>query len=345
MTPSALSILEPHPSDGLSLLATARGVALNPAHARPPDVLALAVKPQALDAVAPEIAALAGERTLILSILAGKTIANLRARLPGARVFVRAMPNTPAAIGRGVTAAFASPEVTAEQRRWTERLLGAVGAFHWLDDEAAIDAVTAISGGGPAYARCMRAGSPAPRGLGDRRAHRARLLVGVHQHGPVDVAGGAPYRLDQRGLAAQEALLVGVEDRHERHLGKVQALPQEVHADEHVVLAEPQVADDLDPFQRVDLRVQVSVLNPISSRYCERSSLIFFVRVVTSTRSSRSTLTRTSFIRSSIWLCVWRTSTTGSTIPVGRTICSTITARVGALVFAGGRGDEHQLRA
>ncbi len=54
----------------------------------------------------------------------------LRARLPGARAFVRAMPNTPAAIGRGVTAAFASPEVTAEQRRWTERLLGAVGAFH-----------------------------------------------------------------------------------------------------------------------------------------------------------------------------------------------------------------------
>jgi pyrroline-5-carboxylate reductase len=61
------------------------------------------------------------------------------------------MPNTPAAIGRGVTAAFASAEVAPEQRRWTERLLRAVGAFHWVDDEAAIDAVTAISGGGPAY--------------------------------------------------------------------------------------------------------------------------------------------------------------------------------------------------
>ena len=97
------------------------------------------------------IAALAGEGTLVLSILAGKTIANLKARLPRARAVVRAMPNTPAAIGRGVTAAFASPEVAPEQRRWTERLLRAVGAFHWLDDEAAIDAVTAISGGGPAY--------------------------------------------------------------------------------------------------------------------------------------------------------------------------------------------------
>ncbi len=148
---SALSIVEPHPSDGLTQLATARGVALNSEQARPPDVLTLAVKPQALNAVAPQIAALAGQRTLVVSILAGKTIANLRARLPGARAVVRAMPNTPAAIGRGVTAAFASPEVTAEQRRWTERLLGAVGAFYWLDEEAAIDAVTAISGGGPAY--------------------------------------------------------------------------------------------------------------------------------------------------------------------------------------------------
>jgi pyrroline-5-carboxylate reductase len=148
---SALSVLEPHPSEGLAQLATARGVSLNPAHVAPPDVLVLAVKPQSLDAVAPEIAALAGQRTLVLSILAGKTVANLRARLPEARAVIRAMPNTPAAIGRGVTAAFASAEVTPEQRRWTERLLGAVGAFHWVDDEAAIDAVTAISGGGPAY--------------------------------------------------------------------------------------------------------------------------------------------------------------------------------------------------
>ena len=61
------------------------------------------------------------------------------------------MPNTPAAIGRGVTAAFANADVSAEQRRWCERLLGAVGAFFWLDDEGAIDAVTAISGSGPAY--------------------------------------------------------------------------------------------------------------------------------------------------------------------------------------------------
>jgi pyrroline-5-carboxylate reductase len=114
-------------------------------------MLVLAVKPQSLDQVAPQIAALAAEQTLLLSIIAGKTIANLTARLPQARAVVRAMPNTPAAIGRGVTAAFANADVNTQQRRWCERLLGAVGGFFWLEDEAAIDAVTAISGSGPAY--------------------------------------------------------------------------------------------------------------------------------------------------------------------------------------------------
>jgi len=147
---SSLALVEPNPSREIVALA-ARGVAINPADPAPPDVLVLAVKPQHLDAVAPEIAPFAGESTLVVSILAGKTIANLNARLPMARTVVRAMPNTPAAIGRGVTAAFASPEVTAEQRHWCETLLGAIGAFYWLEDEAAIDAVTAISGGGPAY--------------------------------------------------------------------------------------------------------------------------------------------------------------------------------------------------
>ena len=150
LAPSALAIVEPNPSPQMAALA-ARGAAINPDEPAPPDVLVLAVKPQNLDLVAPQIAPLADERTLVVSILAGKTIANLKARLPRAGALVRAMPNTPAAIGRGVTAAFASPGASAAQRRWCETLLGAVGAFHWLDEEAAIDAVTAISGGGPAY--------------------------------------------------------------------------------------------------------------------------------------------------------------------------------------------------
>jgi pyrroline-5-carboxylate reductase len=147
----SLTILEPNPSSEIASLAADRGVALNPRIASPPQMLVLAVKPQSLDQVAPQISQLAGEPTLLLSIIAGKTIANLTARLPQARAVVRAMPNTPAAIGRGVTAAFANAHVNAEQRRWCERLLGAVGAFFWLDDESAIDAATAISGSGPAY--------------------------------------------------------------------------------------------------------------------------------------------------------------------------------------------------
>ena len=150
---SSLAILEPDPSAEVATLASACGAALNPeiAALAPPDVLALAVKPQSFGPVAAQMAPLAGKGTLVLSILAGKTIANLRARLPQARAFVRAMPNTPAAIRRGVTAAFANSEVSAGQRRWSEILFGAVGSFYWLEDETAIDAVTAISGSGPAY--------------------------------------------------------------------------------------------------------------------------------------------------------------------------------------------------
>jgi pyrroline-5-carboxylate reductase len=149
---SSLTILEPNPSSEIASLAADRGIALNPGIAiSPPEMLVLAVKPQSLDQVAPQISQLAGERTLLLSIIAGKTIANLMARLPHVRAVVRAMPNTPAAIGRGVSGAFANAHVNAQQRRWCERLLGAVGAFFWLDDESAIDAVTAISGSGPAY--------------------------------------------------------------------------------------------------------------------------------------------------------------------------------------------------
>ena len=147
---ASLTIVEPNPSREIEAFA-ARGAMINPADPAPPDVLVLAIKPQILDAAAPRIAPLAGRETLVLSILAGKTIANLKSRLPRARAVVRAMPNTPAAIGRGVTAAFAGPEATGRQRRWCESLLGAIGAFYWLQDETDIDAVTAISGGGPAY--------------------------------------------------------------------------------------------------------------------------------------------------------------------------------------------------
>jgi pyrroline-5-carboxylate reductase len=153
LAPSCVTLIDPWPSPDIAALAATHGIVLNPpAVGRgAPEVLVLAIKPQALDAAAPGIAELAGERTLVVSIIAGKTIANLEARLPQARAFVRAMPNTPAAVGRGVTGAAAGAVVTARQREVTHALLSAVGQFYWLPDEGLIDAVTAVSGSGPAY--------------------------------------------------------------------------------------------------------------------------------------------------------------------------------------------------
>ena len=117
----------------------------------------------------------------MVSILAGKTIGDLRSRLPGARAIVRAMPNLPASIGRGATGAAASPEVSAAQRAMADTLLRSIGIVEWLAAEDLIDAVTAVSGSGPglclptspsvsprparrpACRRTSRGGSPAPR--------------------------------------------------------------------------------------------------------------------------------------------------------------------------------------
>jgi pyrroline-5-carboxylate reductase len=149
----AISIIEPAPSPELMALCAANGVRLgtDATGLGAAEVVILAVKPQMLDAAAPSLAALIGTDTLIVSILAGKTIANIAARLPGASAMVRAMPNTPAAIGRGITGVAASPAVTPRQRQMADALLGAVGAVEWLSNESLIDAVTAVSGSGPAY--------------------------------------------------------------------------------------------------------------------------------------------------------------------------------------------------
>lgn len=115
-----------------------------------PDVIVFAVKPQVMGEVAPAYRRFAGGGTLFLSIAAGKTLGYF-ARQLGAAAVVRAMPNTPAAIGRGIAIACANRAVAAPQRALAERLLGAVGEVGWVEDEALIDAVTAVSGSGPAY--------------------------------------------------------------------------------------------------------------------------------------------------------------------------------------------------
>jgi pyrroline-5-carboxylate reductase len=153
LDPAAVTVIEPAPAAELEALCRTRGIRLNPAPdgVRPPEVVVLAVKPQTLPAAAAGIAPLVGPDTLLVSILAGKTIADLRARLPGARAIVRAMPNLPASVGRGATGAAASPEVSDAQRAAAQALLAAVGTVEWLDGEHLVDAVTAVSGSGPAY--------------------------------------------------------------------------------------------------------------------------------------------------------------------------------------------------
>ena len=109
-----------------------------------------AVKPQIIDAVLPAYRRLACPETLFVSIVAGKTLAGLGHHLGPAAV-IRTMPNTPAAIGRAITVACANSRVSPQQRRLCDRLLAAIGESAWVEDEALIDAVTAVSGSGPAY--------------------------------------------------------------------------------------------------------------------------------------------------------------------------------------------------
>jgi pyrroline-5-carboxylate reductase len=182
LDPRGITVLDPKPSPEMATLCTQRGIALNPADLiAAPEVVVLATKPQTLDDAAPAVDRLLGPRTLLVSILAGKTIRDLRARLPRAGAIVRAMPNLPASIGRGATGAAASPEVAEDQRRIADLLLRSVGIVEWLPSEDLVDAVTALSGSGPAYvfllAECL-AEAGAAAGLPPELAQRlARATV------------------------------------------------------------------------------------------------------------------------------------------------------------------------
>jgi pyrroline-5-carboxylate reductase len=151
LAPKNIVVIEPAPAGHLTALAD-RGVRLNPPPDRIGEVAAVmvAVKPQVAPEVMPALAPLVGAATVVVSIMAGRTLQFLEAALPGAAV-IRAMPNTPAAIGRGITVAVANARVSREQRGLVHTLLSTVGAVEWAPDEALMDAVTALSGSGPAY--------------------------------------------------------------------------------------------------------------------------------------------------------------------------------------------------
>jgi pyrroline-5-carboxylate reductase len=148
-------VIEPHPSTEIGALA-AQGIRLNPSvkEAGEVDTLVVAVKPQSFREAGASLKPFVGSSTLVVSIMAGMTIASLEAvlfeKVSGGSV-VRAMPNTPAAIGRGITVAVAAKKVSAAQRAVADALLRATGSVEWVDKESLMDAVTAVSGSGPAY--------------------------------------------------------------------------------------------------------------------------------------------------------------------------------------------------
>jgi pyrroline-5-carboxylate reductase len=146
-----VAVLEPQPSAPISALVE-RGLRLNPDKRALGDVKAvvLAVKPQGAAEVIAPLVPMIGTSTLVLSIMAGRTLQFLSGTLGSAGALVRAMPNTPAAIGRGITVAVPL-HASAAQRDLAHRLLSATGAVEWIEDEALMDAVTAVSGSGPAY--------------------------------------------------------------------------------------------------------------------------------------------------------------------------------------------------
>jgi pyrroline-5-carboxylate reductase len=174
--PARIAIFEPQPAAVAAL--GERGLRINPTAASlRPAAIVIAVKPQVAPKIMPDVAALMTPQTVAVSIMAGRTIAFLAGALPEDAAIVRAMPNTPAAIGRGITVAVPNAGVNPAQRQLADALLAATGAVEWIDDEALMDAVTAVSGSGPAYVFLLaeslaRAGEKAglPAGLATRLA-------------------------------------------------------------------------------------------------------------------------------------------------------------------------------
>jgi len=124
---------------------------INPENPGIATAIVLAVKPQIASNVLGALSRAVGKETLVLSVMAGKTLSFLEHRVPAETAIVRAMPNMPAAIRRGITVAIPNARVSLPQRELARRLLASVGFVEWIDDESLMDAVTAVSGSGPAY--------------------------------------------------------------------------------------------------------------------------------------------------------------------------------------------------
>jgi pyrroline-5-carboxylate reductase len=151
LPPSNLVLVDPSPSDAAQALADDYGLVISPeAVGLEPNVLVLAVKPQIIGPVLESLDAVTGVHTVVVSIAAGISLATLSDGLGTTKV-VRSMPNTPAQIGKGITGAVAGAGIEPADRDAASALLGAAGPVVWFEAEGDLDAVTAVSGSGPAY--------------------------------------------------------------------------------------------------------------------------------------------------------------------------------------------------
>lgn len=151
--PAKIVAFDPAPPAEVKAMLEMNSVRLNPkiSDITDAEVIIVAVKPQMMEEVLPSFVSLKSSRPLILSIAAGKTIATFERHFGSDAPVIRTIPNTPAAVGRGITAMASNPNVSAAQLDLARLLLSSVGEVVTVDNEALIDAVTAVSGSGPAY--------------------------------------------------------------------------------------------------------------------------------------------------------------------------------------------------
>lgn len=186
LSPVDAIVVEPAGRDSVTACSDHRALTVLP-HMRDvprdfrPDVILFAVKPQVADQVIPTYRSFTPQRPVFLSVIAGKPTSYFRGHLGDEAAVVRAMPNTPAAVGKAISVLFAASTVSEVQRKVCEVIMSAVGDVAWITDEGQMDAVTAVSGSGPAYvfllAECLRdagieAGLPS-----ELAAHLARATV------------------------------------------------------------------------------------------------------------------------------------------------------------------------
>jgi pyrroline-5-carboxylate reductase len=241
LDPKNVAVIEPALTPQIAEL-TQRGVQINPPlqTLKNAAAIVLAVKPQVAPQAIPPLQPLLEPKTVVVSIMAGRTLKFLADALGKPCAIVRAMPNTPAAIGRGITVAVARGANDA-QRALADRLLSATGAVEWTDDETLMDAVTAVSGSGPAYVFLLaetltQAGIAAglPKALAAKLAretiagsgellHRSPLDAAVLRENVTSPAGTTAAALavlmGQDGLAALMEKAVAAATARSRELG------------------------------------------------------------------------------------------------------------------------------